>query len=56
MSSSASSAAPTSMSASSGGSGGSGGSNVCTVLGGDPRAQPAGCPYSSTTTPTYDRK
>ncbi|GAC74130.1 hypothetical protein PANT_10d00030 [Moesziomyces antarcticus T-34] len=54
MSSSASSAAPTSMSASSGGSGGSGGSNVCTVLGGDPRAQPAGCPYSSTTTPTYD--
>ncbi|PWZ03633.1 hypothetical protein BCV70DRAFT_197830 [Testicularia cyperi] len=50
-SSSASSAAPTSMS-SSGGSGS--GSNVCTALAGDPRSQPYGCPYSSTTVPPYD--
>ncbi|SOV06987.1 uncharacterized protein UDID_05809 [Ustilago sp. UG-2017a] len=56
MSSSASGSVPTSMSSSamSGGSGGEGGATVCTVLGGDPRAQPAGCPYSSTTTPSYD--
>ncbi|SAM84537.1 uncharacterized protein UBRO_05809 [Ustilago bromivora] len=56
MSSSASGSVPTSMSSSamSGGSGGEGGATVCTVLGGEPRAQPAGCPYSSTTTPSYD--
>ncbi|KAJ1023030.1 hypothetical protein NDA13_005078 [Ustilago tritici] len=56
MLSSASGSVPTSMSSSamSGGSGGEGGATVCTVLGGDPRAQPAGCPYSSTTTPSYD--
>ncbi|SPO28587.1 uncharacterized protein UTRI_04465 [Ustilago trichophora] len=53
MSSSSGSAMPTSMSSSAMG-GGSGGAQLCTVLGGDPRAQPAGCPYSSTTTPPYD--
>ena len=54
MSSSSSGAQPTSMSSSSMG----GGSNAqyCTVLGGDPRAQPHGCPYSSTSTPPYNRE
>ncbi|KAJ9474023.1 hypothetical protein PHBOTO_004076 [Pseudozyma hubeiensis] len=55
-SSSSSSAAPTSMASSSASSGGSGSGamSVCDPLGGDPRNRPAGCPYSSTTTPPYN--
>ncbi|SJX64069.1 uncharacterized protein SRS1_14724 [Sporisorium reilianum f. sp. reilianum] len=53
MSSSASSAAPTSASMSSASSGGSA-SGVCNPLGGDPRARPAGCPYSTTSLPPYN--
>lgn len=55
-SSSSSSAAPTSMSSSASGSSGGADGQFCTVLGGDPRAQPHGCPYSSTSTPPYNRE
>ncbi|SNX85170.1 uncharacterized protein MEPE_03879 [Melanopsichium pennsylvanicum] len=51
MSSSSSAAQPTSMSSS---AGGESSGEVCTVLGGDPRAQPAACHYSSTSTPPYN--
>lgn len=54
--SSSSSAAPTSMASSSAASGGSAAVSVCDPLGGDPRNRPAGCPYSSTTTPPYNRE